>query len=84
MRHYLAAALAVTAASLTGCFTAAPGTRRYPLRSKDAFHYFHRRDVVQLDVYLVERPIADACINREIWELADEQVLPERKRASGG
>ena len=37
-------------------------------------------DVVQLDVYLVERPIADPCINREVWELADEQVLQDRKQ----
>ena len=37
-------------------------------------------DLLQLDVYLVERPAADRCINQDIWELADEQVLQDRKR----
>jgi hypothetical protein len=80
MRHCLAAALALAAASLTGCFTATPDRALTHYDAKVPFSSLVGDDVVQLDVYLVERPIADACINREVWELADEQVLQERKQ----
>ncbi len=80
MRHYLAAALALTAASLTGCFTALPDRALTRYEAKLPFSSFAGEDVVQLDVYLVERPIGDVCINREVWELADEQTLQERKQ----
>jgi len=76
----MAAALALAAASLTGCFTATPDRALTHYDAKMPFSTLAGDDVVQLDVYLVERPIADLCINREVWELADEQVLQERKQ----
>jgi len=80
MRHCMAAALALAAASLTGCFTAPPDRALTRYEAQLPFATLAGDDVVQLDVYLVERPIADACINHEVWELADEQVLQERKQ----
>jgi hypothetical protein len=80
MRHCLAAALALTAASLTGCFTAPPDRALTHYDARLPFTTLAGDDVIQLDVYLVERPIADPCINREVWELADEQVLQDRKQ----
>jgi hypothetical protein len=80
MRHYWAAALALTAATLTGCFTAQPDRALTHYDAKMPFTTLAGDDVVQLDVYMVERPFADACINREVWELADEQGLQERKQ----
>ena len=79
MRQSLAVMFALTAASLSGCFTPpADGTAgRY--EAQVPFHGLTGDDVVQLDVYLVERPAGDRCINREVWELADEEVLKERK-----
>jgi len=76
----MAAALALAAASLTGCFTAPPDRALTRYDAQLPFATLSGDDVVQFDVYLVERPIADACINREVWELADEQVLQDRKQ----
>jgi hypothetical protein len=33
-------------------------------------------DVVQLDVFLVEGDLADRFLDREVWSLADDQVIP--------
>ncbi len=80
MRHCMVAALALAAASLTGCFTAPPERALSRYEAQLPFATLAGEDVVQLDVYLVERPIADPCINREVWELADEQELQDRKQ----
>ena len=79
MRQSLAVVLALAAASLNGCV--APPTDgsvgRY--EAKVPFHGLAGDDVVQLDVFVVERPAGDRCINREIWELADEEALKDKK-----
>ncbi len=79
MRRLLAVMLALTAVAPVGCFTTPPDRAVSRYDAKVPFSTFVGEDVVQLDVYLVERPAADPCINREVWELADEQVLQERK-----
>lgn len=38
-------------------------------------------DVVQLDIAVVERPIGDAMINDELWNLADEQTVAFETKA---
>jgi hypothetical protein len=35
-----------------------------------------------MDVALVERPAGDAYVNRELWDLADEQALPYERKAA--
>lgn len=80
MRRSLAMMLLLAAASLTGCFTAAPDRAISGFDAQAPFTCQAGDDGVQLDVYLVERPAADRCINRDIWQLADEQVLQDRKR----
>ena len=78
MRRRLAVLLALAAAPM-GCFTAPPdrSVQRYDARLP--FTSLAGDDVVQLDVFLVERPASDRRLDREVWELADEQVLQERK-----
>jgi hypothetical protein len=38
-------------------------------------------DVVQMDVALIERPVGDAYINRDVWATTDEQVVALERRA---
>src|SRR5262245_32692148 len=38
--------------------------------------------VVQMDVAVLERPLGDAYVNRELWDLADEQALPYERKAA--
>jgi hypothetical protein len=75
----LAGLLALAAVSLTGCFTAPPGRALSQYETHVPFSSLTGEDVVQLDVYLVERPAGDRCINHDVWELTDEQVLGDRK-----
>jgi hypothetical protein len=79
MRYCLAGMLALVAVSLSGCFTAPPDHVLHHYDTRVPFSCLTGEDVVQLDIYLVERPAGDHCIDREIWELTDEQVLGERK-----
>ena len=79
MRQSLAVVLALTAASLSGCFTPPSNGSVSRYEAQVPFHGLAGDDVVQLDVFVVERPAADRVINRDVWELADEQVLKERK-----
>ncbi len=79
MRRCLAVMLALAAVAPTGCFTAPPDRSVSRFEAQLPFTSFAGEDIVQLDVYLVERPAADPCINREVWEFGDEQVLQDRK-----
>src|SRR5262245_61623005 len=75
MRHTTAMVLALWAGLVGGCFTVNP--EQAPAR-RDAARPFSGptgEDVVQLFVALVERPVGDRVLNREVWELADEQLL---------
>src|SRR5438270_786436 len=38
-------------------------------------------DVVQMEVVLLERPVGDPYINHEVWQLADEQIVPLERKA---
>jgi hypothetical protein len=38
-------------------------------------------DVVQMEVVLLERPVGDPYINQEVWQLADEQIVPLERKA---
>ena len=79
MRPRLAVLLALAAAAPAGCFTAPPDRSVSRFEAQVPFTGLAGDDVVQLDVYLVERPAGDRCISREAWELADEQALGECK-----
>lgn len=73
------AVLLVLAAAPVGCFTAPPDRAVSRFEGRGPLASFTGDDVVQLDIYLVERPAGDPCLNREAWELADEQVLGDHK-----
>jgi hypothetical protein len=53
--------------------------RMDPLR---AFHSTPAPDTVQLDVALVECPVGDGFINRDLWLVTDEQVIGLEHRAT--
>ena len=36
---------------------------------------------VQIDIALLERPLHDRFINNELWQLADEQIVPLERKA---
>jgi hypothetical protein len=38
-------------------------------------------DMIQLEVGLLERPLYDRFINTELWQLADEQIIPLERKA---
>ena len=66
---------------LGGCTTARP------LRSTGWLDRFRRLngptgpDVVQMDIALLERPVGDSYINRDLWTTADEQVIALERKA---
>jgi hypothetical protein len=79
MRQGRALLLGLLAGLLVGCATGKP------VRSSswlDRFRPFHGEtaDLIMLEVALIERHPADAFINAELWQVADEQaVSPENK-----
>ncbi len=79
MRRSLAVVLALAAASLNGCVAPPSDGSVGHYEARVPFHGLTGDDVVQLDVFMVERPAADRCINREVWELADEEILKDKK-----
>ncbi|HVS36114.1 MAG TPA: hypothetical protein VMS17_11080 [Gemmataceae bacterium] len=79
MRRLLAGMLALAAVAPMGCFNTHPDRSVSRYETQVPFSSLNGEDVVQLDVYLVERPAADACLSKEVWEWGDEQVYPERK-----
>jgi hypothetical protein len=85
MRHCQAMVLALLAGVGAGCF----GTRADPVTARFAapgpFAGPAGADVVELDVFVVERPAGDDFLNRKLWDLADElAVSMEKKPADGG
>jgi hypothetical protein len=80
MRHCQAVALALLAGPLAGCFPVAPQQSSSPY-GPPTFASPGGRDAVQLEVAVLERPVGDRFINRDLWELADEEANLDRKVA---
>lgn len=74
MRHGFGLVMALLAFLLAGCATS------LPVHPTAWFNKFRQGtqpttpDIVQMDVALIERPLADAYINHDLWTDADEQV----------
>jgi hypothetical protein len=80
MRLGLAAVLALLSATLPGCFTP-DGERDGALFGvKRLFGGPTGNDVVRLCVAVVERPVGDPTLDRDLWDLVDEQVLDSDRR----
>lgn len=81
MRQGSALLLGLFVCALAGCAGAAP------TQSTSWFNRFMRPagpsgpDVVQMDVALIERPLGDSYLNRELWAVADEQVIAPEAQA---
>jgi hypothetical protein len=87
MCRRVAGVLALLAVALAGCFTGQP-VRSLSRLGPGAFAGPNGADVVQIDVAVVERPLGDRYLNRDLWQLADEQSFwqgaPEQKGALEG
>ena len=79
MRRSPALLLALAALAPGGCVAPPADGSAGRYEAQVPFRTLAGDDVIQLDVFMVERPAGDRCIDREAWELADEQVLKERK-----
>jgi hypothetical protein len=79
MRHG-SALLLLSTLTLIGC------TSEKPVRSGSWFDRLLQPagptgpEAVQMDVALLERPLGDPYINRDLWDAADEQVIPLESR----
>jgi len=71
----MAVVLALVCGFQAGCFTAQPDHAVTRYAKRVPFEGPTGEDVVQLFVALIERPAGDRYLNRELWDLADEQTL---------
>jgi hypothetical protein len=70
----------VLAGFLAGCASGKPVHSTSWLEKLRPYHLPAGPDIVQMDVALLERPLGDPFLNKEVWILADEQAIPlERK-----
>jgi hypothetical protein len=65
--------------SLTGCFTAEPERSISRFELQGPFSGPQGEDVVQLDIAILEFPVGDSYVNKDLWVLADEAVSPDQK-----
>lgn len=62
-----------------GCLSAEP-TRTTAFKLRPTQPIAQNNNVVQIDAALVERPVGDSFLNRDLWNQTDEQVIdPDRK-----
>jgi hypothetical protein len=66
---------------LVGCASGAPERSTSWLGRFRSFQLPAGPDVIQMEVVLLERPIGDPYINQEVWQLADEQIVPLERKA---
>jgi hypothetical protein len=69
-------------ALLAGCANDRPARTTSWFDRWRPFHGAAAQDVVELQISLVERPPGDVFINRELWTLADEQIIPLERKAA--
>jgi hypothetical protein len=67
---------------LAGCIASKPAESESWLKRFQTLQGPTGPDVVQMDVALIERQVGDAYLNRDLWQVVDEQTLgPECKAA---
>src|SRR5947209_2927371 len=66
---------------VSGCLTAGQPEHPPPPFADRPFSGPTGGDVVQIDVAVLERPLGDRFLNRELWELADEQAITLEQKA---
>jgi hypothetical protein len=80
MRPGFAVVLALMIGTLPGCFTPDAARTTGLFGGHLPFSGPVGEDVVTLSVAQVERPVGDRTLNRDIWELVNEQVLDSDQR----
>jgi hypothetical protein len=74
MRHVQAAVLALAAAVFGGCATDKGGHDHLLVQARgESPDVQAAGDVVYLDVALIEQPFGDRFLNRDVWDVGDEQ-----------
>ena len=66
---------------LTGCAAEKPITSMSFFNKSLPAELIAGTDMIQLEVALLERPLYDRFINTELWQLADEQIIPLERKA---
>src|SRR5262249_23060834 len=74
MGRWLAAMVALGCGALTGCLSTETERTTAGLHGPPPAAVVGP-DVVYLDVFVIERPLRDAFLNRELWSEADEQAV---------
>ena len=74
MGRWLAAMVALGCGALTGCVSTKTERTTARLHGPPPAAVVGP-DVVYLDVFVIERPLGDAFLNRELWSEADEQAV---------
>ncbi|HXG12002.1 MAG TPA: hypothetical protein VNK04_19770 [Gemmataceae bacterium] len=73
--------LALVTGLLAGCATAQPERTSSWLSRLRPLQLPGSANMVVMEVALIERPVGDPYINEELWDLADEQVIPLERKA---
>jgi hypothetical protein len=75
MRHCWGVVLALLAGLLAGCRGTQPGATTTRFSAPGSFAEPAGADVVQLNLFVIERPAGDDFLNRKLWEMTDEQAV---------
>jgi hypothetical protein len=81
MRQWGAGGLGLLAVLLGGCFSGSAVQRTSWMEQYRPVQTPLGPDVVQIDLALLERPLGDAYINKDLWLATDEQVVGLESRA---
>jgi hypothetical protein len=85
MRGRLALVLALWVGAAAGCTPVEKVSSTSWLPRLPSFQGPVGPDVVQMEVALLERPLGDPYINKDLWQFADERVVgPDRKAVMEG
>src|SRR6185437_4021786 len=79
MRRWLAMLVALGIGALGGCYSSQPERSTARLHAPPLAGLVGD-DVIFIDVAVIERPLGDSFVNRELWNETDEQII----RADGG
>src|SRR5437870_10332225 len=81
MRPERALVWGLLAGLLAGCATGTPAPATSWLRRFQQLDIPTGPDVVNMEVVLLERPVGDSYLDHELWQTADEQVVPLERKA---
>jgi hypothetical protein len=81
MRPWATLGVGLLAGLLVGCVPAQVKTTAW-YRGRQPFPAPTGPNIVEMEVALLECPVGDPYINRDLWTLADEQIIPPEQKAA--